>query len=341
MGIPFVVSGEGNDLVLTLQLDGQVAVVTKEHPAFAAIKRSLKSATVKEMKKLVDTVKAVETFVENASIHLKGVKAEVRNGEVFLNGEAVHNAVANRIKKFIQEGLPFEHLLRFLERVSANPSYTSQKELYDFLENKGLPITEDGCFVAYKAVRSDYLDKYSGTIDNRPGSKVRVARGAVDDNRANECSKGLHVGALDYVGWYGHAGDKLVVCKVDPIDVVSVPKDHHAQKCRTCAYEVLRDFDGELTKALYDAKAENAYGEADEDDDNWDFADDDHDEYVDDYYDDEDDDYDDEDEDDFDDDEDEDEDCGCPEGTCLGVKPSGQRFYNGRDNSGRFAPRKR
>ncbi len=188
------------------------------------------------------------------------------------------------------------------------------------------------------------MDKYSGTLNNKPGSKLRVPRQAVDDNRANQCSKGLHVGALDYVGWYGSSGDKLIVVKVDPADVVSVPLDSHAQKCRTAAYEVLRDFDGELTKALYDAKAENAYGEAEEDDDNWDFADDDHDEYVDDYYDDDeddDDDYEDED-DDFDGDEDEEDTvCGCPEGTCLGVKPDGKRFYNGRDNSGRFAPRKR
>lgn len=333
MSIPFVVSGEGADIVLTIQLDGQVSTITKEHPAYVAIKKALKTATVAQMKKLVDTVAAVKNFVQDSVLTSGTVKAEVKDGEVYLNGERVHSSIADRVKKFMQEGLPFENLLRFIERVSLNPSYQSQKELYDFLANKGLPITEDGCFIAYKAVRGDYLDKYSGTISNKPGSKVRVARSQVDDNRAHECSKGLHVGALDYVGQYGHAGDKLVVCKIDPADVVSVPQDYGAQKCRTCGYEVLRDFDGELTKALYDAKAENAYGEAEEDDDNWDFADDDHDDYVDDYLDE--DDYD-----DVDEDEDEDEDCDCPQGTCLGVRPNGQRFYNGRGPDGKFAPRK-
>ena len=149
-----------------------------------------------------------------------------------------------------------------------NPSMQSQQELYDFLEHENLPITEDGCFLAYKAVNSDFKDKYRGTFDNQVGQVCEMRRAKVDDNRGRGCSAGLHAGALNYVAEYGSvdAGDNIVIVKINPEDVVSVPSDCNCEKLRTCKYEVVGLYQGELPKPLYKAEFE---ADTYVDDDEW------------------------------------------------------------------------
>jgi hypothetical protein len=131
-----------------------------------------------------------------------------------------------------------------------NPSKRATEELYDFLMHKNLPITDDGCFLAYKRVNADWTDLYSNAIDNSIGQIVKMSRRKVDDNREMGCSDGLHVGALEYVEGYGSGGHVLVV-KVNPEHVVSVPSDHDCTKVRCCEYEVLSEFKGELKRPVY------------------------------------------------------------------------------------------
>jgi hypothetical protein len=179
-----------------------------------------------------------------------------------------------------------------------NPSMQSQKELYDFLEHEHLPITEDGHFLAYKAVRGDFKDKYKGVFDNSVGNIVKMQRAKVDDNRSRGCSDGLHAGALNYVAGYGSVehGDRIVIVKINPRDVVSVPSDCNCEKLRTCQYEVVGEYQGELLKPLYKADfSQDEYEDEDEnysdnyEEDYWDQFDEDEDAYTDEDYDDEDD----------------------------------------------------
>ena len=160
----------------------------------------------------------------------------------------------------MKNGLPFEPLVQFLHNVMENPSMQSQRELYDFLEHENLPITEDGYFLAYKAVRSDFKDKYRGVFDNSVGQVCEMVRAKVDDNREVGCSQGLHAGALSYVASYGSvdSGDKIVIVKINPKDVVSVPKDCDCQKLRTCRYEVVGLYEGELDRPMYSADYSNS-----------------------------------------------------------------------------------
>ena len=135
-----------------------------------------------------------------------------------------------------------------------NPSKRAVDELYSFLENHNLGLTLDGCFLAYKSVGSNYLDKYSGTFDNKPGAILEMPRNSVDDESNRTCSHGFHVGALEYSGpggWYNGPNDKVIIVKVNPADAVSVPADHSAQKLRVCKYEVVGDYKGQLNKAVY------------------------------------------------------------------------------------------
>lgn len=186
---------------------------------------------------------------------------ELVDDEIYYQGERLPYALETKVLSVLRDGLPLEHFVKFWERLQLNPSATSINELVDFLSYKELPITEDGFFIAYKGVDSNYWSvkgntstkvtqgtvNSSGQILNSIGSVIEVPRRAVDDNRANECSFGLHVGSLDYAASWA---TKVVVVKVDPADVVSVPKDCSCQKCRVSKYEVLYDFVGEITSSV-------------------------------------------------------------------------------------------
>lgn len=250
-----IISG---DKTVSFILNSRHYIVPVNHPNYNRIRKAVETrddAVLSKMDELVNTVKAVAVAVQSS----KSVAVQKRvtvdsNGRVFVDGEPLHNALATRIEDLMREGSPVDPLVKFLENLMENPSSSSVKELYDFLEHRNLPITEDGCFLAYKSVRGDFKDKYSGKFDNSVGKVVSLSRNAVDDNRDNECSHGLHVGALDYSGpngWYHNSGDKVVICKVNPRDAVSVPRDHSAQKIRVCAYEVVAEYNSPLEDGLY------------------------------------------------------------------------------------------
>ena len=196
----------------------------------------------------------------------------VEGGVIYRGETPVHNTVATRIIELSDAGLPFMPAVRFLENILQNPSRSATEAGYKFLELKGLPLTEDGCFLAYKSVRSDYTSKtrglepvqvsrdggktwqsVTGHIPNNVGNLLKIERNLVDDDREKQCSYGLHVGSLGYSGPQGwfyseSSGDKIVIVKVNPRDIVSIPNDATAEKLRVCAYEVISDF-----KAAYSA----------------------------------------------------------------------------------------
>ena len=137
-----------------------------------------------------------------------------------------------------------------------NPSYRARNELYNFLEHENLPVTEDGHFLAYKAVRSDYRDLWSGTMNNSVGNIVEMPRPNVDDNCSVGCSAGLHAGSIDYVNSYGGSSSTKVIVKINPRDVVSVPTED-SRKLRCCRYEVISSFTSELNDPCYNDSAES------------------------------------------------------------------------------------
>ena len=274
MSVPFMWV-DGN---LTVILKNKSHQVIPDHTNYKLILEALPTATEDELLELIDIEKAVVTFSQG--------QVSIQNGKVMFEGEEVHGSISKRIIEFMSKGLPFEPLVKFLENLMENPSMQSQQELYDFLEHENLPVTEDGCFLAYKAVNKDFKDKWRGTFDNSVGQVCTMRRAKVDDNRGRGCSAGLHAGALNYVATYGSVddGDNIVIVKINPEDVVSVPSDCNCEKLRTCKYEVVGLYQGELPKPLYKAEFEadsyvddNAYSTVyDEyDEDYWDQFDED------------------------------------------------------------------
>jgi hypothetical protein len=81
------------------------------------------------------------------------------------------------------------------------------------------------------------MDVHSGTMLNAPGCVVEMERNRVDDNKDNTCSTGLHFCGMSYLNHFG--GERTVIVKVNPADVVSIPSDYNGAKGRACRYEVV------------------------------------------------------------------------------------------------------
>lgn len=169
---------------------------------------------------------------------------------VFYQGEPVDPVLTQYILRIKKDGFPFQHMLLFIENLYENPSYRSREQLFRWMQRNNVTVTEDGHFVAYKRIKYDWTDVYTGKIDNSPGRIVEMERCRISDDPTELCSTGLHVASLGYLKGYG--GERLVAVKVNPADVVSVPVDHDDTKMRVCRYEVLH----ELPMSLVDENRE-------------------------------------------------------------------------------------
>lgn len=211
---------------------------------------------------------AIRKALENAAERVEKNGFKISPEEVSYKGETLPKALADKVRSIHREGLPLNLFEKFWQNLQDNPSSSSVNELYEFLAYKELPITEDGCFLAYKGLESNLwsisgnketkvvkgvVDE-SGRILNSIGAEIEVKRRDVDDNRDHHCSFGLHVGSLDYAR--GFAQGAVVVVKVNPKDVVSVPKDYSCQKCRVSAYKVASVFEQEIKAPVVDESNE-------------------------------------------------------------------------------------
>ena len=241
----FVKTSDGN---IGAFVNGQTYCITPESIHYDSIYEALQNNDAASFNELQAGEDVLTAFCEG---HI-----DFRFGSPRWEGVPMPDLFADRIVELVKGGHEFEPMLNFMYNLSENPSDHSIVELIDFLGNKNLPITKDGCFLGYKAVRPDYKDLYSGTIDNSIGCSPSVERSEVNDNRDKHCAAGLHVGGLDYVQSYGpgsHGREyKIVIVKVNPKNVVTVPTDANFQKLRACEYEVVANFSGALDEACYD-----------------------------------------------------------------------------------------
>lgn len=170
---------------------------------------------------------------------------KVKNNEFYLGDEKIPESLNQRIQEMATNNEDPSSLLNFWKRLKKNPSYRSVNQLWEFLKHGGIPFTKEGRLLTYKAVRSDYKDVHSGTFVNKPGAILEMDRNKVSDDPNTACHEGFHVGALAYAKSF-HSGGRMVVCEVDPSDVVCVPYDSGQQKMRVCRYKVLGNHNDEL-----------------------------------------------------------------------------------------------
>lgn len=112
-------------------------------------------------------------------------------------------------------------------------------------------------------MKSDFKDVHSGTFDNSPGKTLEMPRNKISDDPKEACHEGFHVGALGYAGSFNGDVGKMVICKVDPADVVCVPYDANQQKMRVCKYKVVGMYSGDkMPDTIIDEETEHEGEEA-------------------------------------------------------------------------------
>jgi len=236
--------------------------VPSDHASFD----DLKEAVREEDAETFEALHSVEGQVNNV---FEGTDLQIEDGQLFYKSEseALSGTLVDRVLDYVDQGVPEAGpFVNFLDNLLENPSDRAVNELYEFLEHSGIPITDDGCFLAYKTVRNNYHDVFSNTFDNSVGEVIEMRRSKVDSDKNRTCSQGFHVGSWSYAGpdgWYHSNGNRVMVVKVNPRDAVSVPADHGASKLRVCKYKVVDELDTSSGEMLNDSYEGNMKCERD------------------------------------------------------------------------------
>ena len=167
---------------------------------------------------------------------------EIENNILAYKGKVFENSIVDKIVNDMNEGnTDFEKYVKFIDNMMANPSHKIKKRIYDFIVAEDIKISDDGFILAFKVVKSSYYDIHSNSMDNSPGCVVKMNREDVDDDDSVTCSTGLHVCSKSYIPYFSNRASKIILCKVNPKDVVSIPIDYNDAKMRCCEYVVLED----------------------------------------------------------------------------------------------------
>lgn len=249
-GYPYIIQGSN----IVVVIDNTPHTVSKTHITYNSVLDAIKKQDWARLKEVIEPKKVVLAYGKG--------NVSIQDGVLLWKGAPMHGYLAGKIVAMLQEDLPIEPMVNFMHNLMSNPSKRAIDELYGFLEKGSMPITPDGHFLAYKKVRENYFDVHSGTMDNSVGKIVEMERNAVDDDKDRTCSAGLHFCSRSYLSKFG--GERIVIVKINPRDVVSIPSDYNDAKGRACRYEVIGELDDETRatpeKAFTSAVQSNGNG---------------------------------------------------------------------------------
>lgn len=212
--------------------------------------------------------------------HYLSKELGIRDGAIYFGEERLEKTLAEHLLSLLdEENTPKDEKLwrsyvRFLDNLHQNANEDIRKQLFRWMdyENKAgnaFAITDDGCLVGYKGCGGTVLEPMSvhsgfaivdgeemyGQIPNKVGSVISMPRSSVQYDPSVGCSTGLHVGTRDYATKWAPI---LLLVKVNPRDVVSVPYECESQKMRVCEYTVLEVTDAsDEHKRFYETSYED------------------------------------------------------------------------------------
>lgn len=228
---------------VTIIWQGKPYTVKQGSPNYAGLKKAIEN---KDWDKIPDHL----TIAKSISSWSMG-EFEIKNNSVTYKNVELPSEISRRIIETASTGGDPDPFYKFWAKLQTNPSRRSVDQLWPFLQHQGIPLTKDGDFLAYKGVTDKYMDIHSGTISNKPGTTVEIPRNTVSDDPREACHFGLHVGAKEYAEDFSNGG-KIIICKINPADVVCVPYDSSQQKMRVCKYVVIGEDGGKLPSAVFD-----------------------------------------------------------------------------------------
>lgn len=176
------------------------------------------------------------------------------HNRLYVDNDEIEDAYADMIIGYFQEDdEAWRPLVKFIEKLYTNTEKHTRENLSRWLQaDETLTIDEDGDIVGYKGLTSKggsihrgpafvNGESVNGSVENKPGSVITMARSSVDHNPSVGCSVGLHVGTWDYASSFSQG--VIAQVKVNPRDVVSVPTDCNGQKMRVSRYKVVKYVD--------------------------------------------------------------------------------------------------
>jgi hypothetical protein len=203
--------------------DGRPFSLEESHPTFRDLVAAIKAKKWNEVPLLVNEAEKIAFVTE-------GLVSVTKLGVTY-NGQAVHSSLAERIMAMAKEGKDIKHLLRFMDNLYLNPSERARNSFYDWLTNNDLPITDDGCCLAYKYVDDNLRDTHTHTVDNSPGQTIMMSRKVVDTDYDTQCATGFHICSKQY----GTYGTRCLMVKFNPRHILSAV----GGKMRVTKYETL------------------------------------------------------------------------------------------------------
>lgn len=264
MAIKYNLVSSGFDSNITVFVNGEMYVASNlSHENF----EDIVAAALAEDESIVDMFdhqKVVTKRFEKVSD-----RVSVANGTVFFDGDPVDSTLTRQILRFVEEDSDFMPLVNFFEKVQQNPNEHSREQLYRWLNDRDFSIAPDGDFLAYKGVQSGengvWVSVHSGTaivdgeivtgnIPNPIGSVIEMPRSEVQHDPSVACHTGLHAGTWDYASGFART---VLLVKINPRDVVSVPTDARDQKLRVCRYTVVEKVTSPYSEALVDLAADD------------------------------------------------------------------------------------
>jgi len=246
MSYPYLI--QGNNIVVVI--GNKSHTISKTHITYNKVLEAIKAGDWDSLPDIIEPKKVVLNYGKG--------NVSIQGETLFWKNKELNTGLSVRMIQMLQEGFPIEPMVNFMENLYKNPSHRAVTELYGFLEKNNLPITPDGHFLAYKKVRANFLDVHSGTMDNSVGQIVEMERHEVNDNKDQTCSTGLHFCGMSYLNSFG--GDRTVIVKVNPADVVSIPSDYNEAKGRACRYEVIGELNVNPEDAFTKPVQDNAVG---------------------------------------------------------------------------------
>lgn len=266
MQVSYILKGNGT---LSIMIDGKMKSVEPTHLNYNTIIDKLNKDDYNGILELIDLAATVKADLES-----RDSQFILEGGNIFYKGEPLNDFMSGRIIDMMSQNHNLKYLEKFIDKLYQNPSYRAVNSLYEFLEHGGIPINSNGNFLVYKKVRSDYMDIYSGKFDNSIGKVCSMPRFKVDEDPDRTCSHGLHVCSFDYLPHFGGGFDRVVICEVNPKDVVAIPKDYNNTKMRVCEYKVIGELDDKTCDELRNRYCFTDYDSWCEDDDEYEDDDD-------------------------------------------------------------------
>lgn len=242
---------------LTAIIDNGAQILTArtDHPKWAEILEAYKAQNNTRLLNLMSMVAVIEEYSTGQLV--------INGTGVVYKGRPCEGVDVDRIMSFMRDGLPYQPIANYMERMRKNPSARAIEKFYPFSEHRNMPITPEGFIIAYKGVQDDYYSvtgnlktvvlqgivNEKGQILNSIGATIEVERSSVDDNYDMGCSFGLHAGSLEYAVGFSR---RVLLVMFDPADIIMVPSDCNCQKVRLCKYKVIGEYTGPMPSTYTD-----------------------------------------------------------------------------------------